>query len=317
MHKARMRRALSICLFLFIWSLLPFSNLTAATPDYERARWDSIHFKPAIDNATNEQCLACHKEVLEPSVLPQSQAGVKANETQAWYQTLDTYTGEQDTFHRRHLASEFAQKVMNLQCNTCHQGNDPREEAFLPDSSGDGSFTLRKMVNPETVCLKCHGQFDYKIMTLTGPWEQVKDMMGNDCVTCHIAFRTNRHKVSYLKADGIEEAGKGNADACYGCHGGRSWYRISYPYPRNPWPGQPPKVPDWAKDRPTQSEARFLIKTAEKAVEVKPVAEKAVEKPAEKAVEKPAAVKTAEKPAEKPASSMTTTKPTEKEAPAK
>ncbi|MEZ5478981.1 MAG: hypothetical protein R3E95_16325 [Thiolinea sp.] len=39
---------------------------------------------------------------------------------------------------------------------------------------------------------------------------------------------------------------------------GRSWYRINYPYPRHPWPGGGP-APDWAKDRPTESDLRFLI----------------------------------------------------------
>ena len=80
-------------------------------------------------------------------------------------------------------------------------------------------------------------------------------------LTCHAAIRTNRHQVSYLKAEAIEAAGAKNADTCYGCHGGRSWYRISYPYPRHAWEGMAPEVPDWAKDRPTESEARFLIPT--------------------------------------------------------
>ena len=30
-----------------------------------RATYSPLHFKPAIDAATDEQCLACHKEVLE------------------------------------------------------------------------------------------------------------------------------------------------------------------------------------------------------------------------------------------------------------
>ena len=37
---------------------------------------------------------------------------------------------------------------------------------------------------------------------------------------------------------------------------------ISYPYPRHAWPGMPPEVPDWAKDRPTESEARFRLTAA-------------------------------------------------------
>ena len=80
----------------------------------------------------------------------------------------------------------------------------------------------------------------------------------SDCLTCHAAIRTKRHEVTYLNAAAIEQAGKDGADACHGCHGARSWYRISYPYPRTPWPDMPAEVPEWAKHRLTQSEARFL-----------------------------------------------------------
>jgi hypothetical protein len=51
---------------------------------------------------------------------------------------------------------------------------------------------------------------------------------------------------------------------CYGCHGGRQWYRISFPYPRHSWAGMPEETPDWAKNRPTESEARFRIPAAGK-----------------------------------------------------
>jgi hypothetical protein len=93
------------------------------------ATYDPVHFKPAIANASNEQCLACHREVLEDRVRPVSAAGVKAGDTQAWYQQLSTYKGEQDTFHRRHLVTPMARELMSLQCNTCHEGHDPRDEA--------------------------------------------------------------------------------------------------------------------------------------------------------------------------------------------
>jgi hypothetical protein len=224
--------------------------------NYESARWHPIHFKPAIDTATNEQCLACHQEILDRKVLPESPAGVSASDALAWYQTLDTYEGPQDTFHRRHLVTPLARKVMNLQCNTCHQGNNPREEAPIPPSSTDAGFTLRKMVNPDT-CLMCHGQYDYKLMGMPGPWLENAELFGGSCLTCHAAIRTHRHQVNFLKADAIEEAGKQNSDVCYGCHGGRAWYRISYPYPRHDWPGAG-EVPEWAKDRPVESESRFL-----------------------------------------------------------
>lgn len=254
-----------ICVVALAW--LPFVVSAAEETkslsdglDYERARWHPLHFKPAIDTATNEQCLSCHQEILDDKVKPQSPAGVKSAESLAWYQTLDVYTGEQDTFHRRHLASPLAQKVMNLQCNFCHQGNNPREEASNPPTNESVGFTLRKMVDPEQTCLKCHGRHNYEIMGLPGSWEESSEMMGGSCITaCHVAIRTERHKVDYLKAEEIEKAGQENSDTCYGCHGGRQWYRITYPYPRHPWPGMDKKVPDWAKDRPTASDPRYSL----------------------------------------------------------
>lgn len=231
--------------------------------DHLRATYDPIHFKPAIDSATDAQCLACHREVLEDKVRETSPAGVKASTSKAWYQQLSTYQGEQDTFHRRHLVTAMAKELMNLSCTTCHQGHDPREEAQGSSATAapqsDKSFTLRKQVNVETTCLKCHGQMNAPVMGLPSPWPESKEMFGNSCLTCHAAIRTNRHQVSYLKAEAIEAAGAKNADTCYGCHGGRSWYRISYPYPRHAWEGMAPEVPDWAKDRPTESETRFQL----------------------------------------------------------
>lgn len=234
--------------------------------DHLRATYDPIHFKPAIEQATDAQCLACHREVLEDKVRETSPAGIKAASSKAWYQQLSTYTGEQETFHRRHLVTPMARELMNLSCTTCHQGSDPREEApgssatAMPQSTD--AFTLRKQVNPETTCLKCHGRMNVQVMGLPSPWPESKEMFGNSCLTCHAAIRTKRHQVTYLKAEAIEAAGAKNADTCYGCHGGRSWYRISYPYPRHAWEGMAPEVPDWAKGRPTESEARFRLPVA-------------------------------------------------------
>jgi hypothetical protein len=239
----------------------------AAEADYLRAVYSPLHFRPAIDSATDAQCLACHREVLEDRVRPASPSGLKAETLRVWYQEMPTYAGEQDTFHRRHLVTPLAKRLMNLRCNSCHQGHDPREESqgAAADSArqDDAGFTLRKQVNPETTCLKCHGQFPWQLMGLPGPWEAHKAAFGDNCLTCHAAIRSRRHEVIYLNAAEIEQAGKEGADACYGCHGGRAWYRIGYPYPRTPWPEMPAEVPEWAKDRPTQSEARFLNSAAQ------------------------------------------------------
>lgn len=235
--------------------------------DYEAARWHPLHFKPAIDSATNEQCLTCHQEVLSHKVRETSPAGVKAAQSLAWYETLDTYAGEQDDFHVRHLATPFAKKVMNLSCTFCHQGNDPREEApGASATAAKGNFTLRKMVDTSATCLLCHGQFPGKVMGFEDQkWPELREGMEtaeapNGCLSCHAEqFRTVRHQVSYLNAAGIEADAKTNADTCYGCHGGRSWYRNSYPYPRHAWPGMDKEVPDWAKDRPSESAPQHRI----------------------------------------------------------
>lgn len=239
----------------------------AGKGDYERARWDPIHFQPAIDKATDEQCLACHREVLDDKVRAATPAGLQTAAAKAWYQTLDTYLGEQETFHRRHAATPFAREVMDLKCNFCHRGNDPREEAPPPGKSAtQAGFTLRKMVDTRESCLLCHGRFPVENMEgMEGPWHQVRDNLESDdtpngCLTCHAeTFRTVRHQVTYLKAEAIEDLAKTGSDVCYGCHGGRAWYRISYPYPRHAWPNMPTETPAWAKDRPTESNPRHAI----------------------------------------------------------
>jgi hypothetical protein len=246
----------------------------AAEKDYMAAKWHKFHFKPEIDKVSDAQCLSCHQDILERKPRKVSPAGVKANETLAWYQALDTYAGAQENFHWRHISSPFAKQVMNLSCTFCHQGHDPREEA--PGASATGpaqgtaaGFALRKVVDPSKTCLKCHGQFPAEIMQLPGPWHEVRptmeyDDIKNGCLeACHQeAFRTIRHQVTYLKAKKIEELGKDSSDLCFGCHGGRAWYRNSFPYPRNPWPGMDEEVPDWAKDRPTQSDPRYRIEAS-------------------------------------------------------
>lgn len=243
---------------LMALALVIINPARAETPDYQKAKWDPIHFKPQIESATNEQCLSCHKEILTDKPLEQSPAGVKATDVLAWYQTLDTYEGAQDTMHRRHLVGPLATRLMNMKCTTCHQGSNPREATPIPPTRTEAaSFTMRKKVDPNT-CLMCHGAFPYQNMGLPDHWSKSGELFGNNCLTCHAAFRTNRHKVNFLKPEAIEDAGKASGDACFGCHGGRQWYRISFPYPRHAWPGMATEVPDWAKGRPTESEARFL-----------------------------------------------------------
>ena len=246
----------------------PGGQVAAPGRDLLRATYDPIHFKPAIETARDEQCLACHREVLDDKVRTASPAGLQAATSKAWYQEVSTYAGEQDTFHRRHLVTPLARELMNLSCNTCHQGHDPRDEAPATSATAapqsDDGFTLRKTVNPETTCLKCHGQMPIQLMGLPSAWPESRALFGNSCLTCHAAIRNNRHQVSYLKAEAIEAAGAKDAEVCYGCHGGRAWYGIAYPYPRHAWDGMAPEVPEWARGRPTESEARFRLPLADK-----------------------------------------------------
>jgi hypothetical protein len=261
-------------------AIAALAALNAEIPnlDYQRARYHPLHFKPAIDTATNDQCLACHQEILTNEVRATSIAGVKASTSLAWYQELSTYQEEQMTFHQRHLTSAYSQSVMNLQCNFCHQGNDPREESprFVMSEADQKAgapipFTNRKMVDPSKTCLLCHGAMPNpeEIMALPGPWHEARldiedEETPNGCLTCHGEglFRTNRHNVTYLKAASIEALAELSSDVCHGCHGGRPWYRISYPYPRHPYPGMDPEVPEWATGRPTESDARYILQQA-------------------------------------------------------
>lgn len=239
-------------------------------PRYLDAVYSDLHFKPAIEKATNEQCMACHKDILDRPLRKESPAGVKTADSIAWYQTLDTYGGQQMNFHARHMASPFAKQVMDLKCNFCHKGHEPREETWnssATTTASIGESAMRKSVNPSETCLLCHGKFPAEVMGLEGSWADLREGMEsaetpNGCLTCHAEqFRTVRHQVSYLKADAIEEAAKnGSSDTCYGCHGGRAWYMNSYPYPRHAWEGMDKDVPDWAKGRPTESKAEYRLK---------------------------------------------------------
>jgi len=225
-----------------------------------RATYSPLHFSPVAERASDEECLACHGEVLTDRVRPATLAGLRTDQTQAWYQQTSAYTGEQDTFHRRHLIHPAGRRLMHLSCAFCHRGHDPREE--VPGSSADApevgtpGHALRKQVDVETICLRCHGRFPHEVMGLPGPWHELADSFPDGCLSCHATIRTERHRVNYLDAAAIEAAGRADSEVCHGCHGGRAWYRIAYPYPRHPWPGMADEVPAWAIDRPTRSAER-------------------------------------------------------------
>lgn len=251
-------RSVAIAILFTLLATLPAVVTAAPATDYLTAKWDPIHFQPAIATATDDQCLACHRPVLEQMPRPDTLSGKPVSDRLAWYQTLDTYGGEQDSFHRRHLVSPEAKRLMNFKCNTCHQGHDIREE--ISGSADDAQLGLlsRKSVDPD-ICLMCHGKFNWQTMAgLAGDWPEVREHFKDDCVTCHKQYRTVRHKLNFLNEAEIEKAGTESSDSCYGCHGGRSWYAIAYPYVRRPWLERMPEVePEWAEGRPDTYPERF------------------------------------------------------------
>ncbi len=254
----KIEHLISVLLLLLSTTLVSVATEKTESDDYYPALWNPLHFSPDIDSASNDECLQCHQETLERKVLTRTPSGVSSSSVRAWYQTLTTYEGQQESFHRRHLVMPLAKDLMRMQCTTCHQGSNLREAASIPPDSENTRFTLRKQVNPN-ICLMCHGDSPYQIMGLPSPWNESRNMFQNDCLLCHNGIRTNRHQVNFLNAEAIEKAGKEDSDICFGCHGGRKWYRISYPYPRHAWDGMAEKIPDWAKDRPTESEPRFSL----------------------------------------------------------
>jgi hypothetical protein len=261
MQVNQIKRIVAQLAAIIVIGSLGLTTAIAAEPpsSYHAARWDPIHFQPKIATASNEECLSCHQNVIEDTPKDKSSAGVERSQSLAWYQTLDTYQGEQDTFHRRHLVTDLAKELMQMRCTTCHQGNDPREEVSGSSATAPEGLTMRKMVDPN-ICLMCHGQMNVAAMGLPKPWPESREMFQNNCTLCHNNIRTNRHQVNFLNAEAIETAGKTDSDVCYGCHGGRSWYRTVYPYPRHAWTGMSSVVPEWAKDRPTESNPRFVEK---------------------------------------------------------
>lgn len=244
--------------YLLLWGMTSLSFASSSNIDYLNARWTPLHFKPAIERATNQQCLSCHKEILERKPLTKSPAGMGKDQSIAWYQQQENADLVQETFHRRHLVSEKAKSLMKFKCNTCHQGHDPRDEASMTHEMAQTGLILRKSVDPE-ICLMCHGKFNYQVMAgLADEWEVEREKFKNDCVTCHLESRTKRHKLNFLQEKGIEELGKSDPESCYQCHGGKAWYAISYPYVRRPWLRRMPGIPPaWAADRPEEYDKRF------------------------------------------------------------
>lgn len=224
-------------------------------------RMDPVHFPPEIFQTKDSKCLQCHSDLMEKKVLARSPSGISSSGKLAWYQYTSTYEGSQMMFHSRHRDSPLSRQLMNLECRFCHRGNDPLPGEFST-SSKMRNPVLRKSVSAEKICLRCHGTFPFSIMGLPGDWGEIKDHYSGNCLTCHSTIRTNRHNVSYLNAGEIERKAMENPEVCYGCHGGRAWYRSSYPYPRNPWPGMPgmpEKTSDRAMPGPGKSEALFRI----------------------------------------------------------
>ena len=150
---------------------------------------------------------------------------------------------------------------MNLRCHLPPGARSARGGAGIvatasPQATTD--FTLRKQVDVETTCLKCHGQMNTVIMGLPGPWPESKASVRNGCLTCHaISARPPSGDLPECQRPS-KRPGRNNADTCYGCHGGRAWYRIAYPIRATPGRHAGRRA-GLGKGQPTQSEARFQL----------------------------------------------------------
>lgn len=215
--------------FLLLFTCLP--NLTTAETadpgfDPRKAQWNDVHFPPQVDQVPDQTCASCHRALLTQAVREASPAGLSRDDAAAWYQSLNTYAGPQLTFHERHLTAPYAREVLRMACRDCHRGHDPRERAVIPDSP-ERPLALRKRVHPG-ICLRCHGQFPDHQPLLGNDWRAERADFDNDCRVCHAADRARRHTSPWLDAARIESLAIGNGDVCYGCHGGRAWYRVAY-----------------------------------------------------------------------------------------
>lgn len=87
---------------------------------------------------------------------------------------MSTYQGAQDTFHRRHLTTEYATKVMQMRCTTCHEGS-PRatKPPTRPPTTRTVALTLQNG-QPRDFLSQVPREDDHEIMGLPGPWNEVK-----------------------------------------------------------------------------------------------------------------------------------------------
>lgn len=211
---------------LFLGYVLPLICI-AATParaDDADPRWTRHRalvdlFSPSADPSEKSEilrCQPCHGVLLESKPLAESPAGLKAKDATAWYQRVPTYQGEQQDFHWRHMASDFAKEVMRFQCDTCHPGFDPSRRMPVQGDPGTEKV-LRKRVNP-LICVNCHGLFPAHLEGFSGTYT---------CWVCHRGDAARQHTHPTLNRDNILRLSANEPEVCYGCHGGRAWYAIS------------------------------------------------------------------------------------------
>jgi hypothetical protein len=215
-------------LFLFGAALLVVGGTSVAEvdPEYERHRrlWERSHFPPGEDSLDG-RCLGCHADVLEQAPRRAMPAGALPEGLLPPYQRLATYDGGQASFHWRHRRSSYAQSVMRMRCQSCHRGRDPR----LPEvhrHEREFPVALRKRVHPN-LCVNCHGRFPDHRAAFDGDWPAVRQRFDGNCLVCHEGDSARRHHNPLLDREAVEAQARDSGDVCYGCHGGRAWYRVS------------------------------------------------------------------------------------------
>jgi hypothetical protein len=179
-----------------------------------RASYSPLHFKPAIDTATDAQCLACHKEVLEDKPRVASPAGVRAADSIAWYQRTSTYSGEQDSFPSPAPGDADGAGLDEPALHHLPSGPGPaRGSAGLlgdgdaPDRSPASPCASRSIRKPPASSATASFR-PRRSWACPARGPRSRTCSRTTAWRCHAAIRTNRHQVSYLNADAIEAAAR-------------------------------------------------------------------------------------------------------------
>jgi hypothetical protein len=169
-----------------------------------RASYSPLHFKPAIESATDAQCLACHKEVLDDNPALASPAGLRAADSLAWYQQTEHLQRRAGQLPSPPSGDADGEAVDEPQLHHLPPGPGPARRS--PGLLGDGNAANRCRIHAAQA-----GQSRDDLPQVPRPVSrqgdhgpagavagEAKDMFQNDCLGCHArsALRATRSATS-------------------------------------------------------------------------------------------------------------------------